>query len=92
MAPQVKLQHAFDSLYEYCRDNEFKGWDLFDGLNSKLFRVSPFYRSKFLRLAWIQFFKRSPVNFRKVTERGAVEKKLWEMFKMEEIKKNLLLR
>ncbi len=58
---------AFNTLYEYCRRVEFKGWDLFDGLNSKLFRFSPFYRSKFLRLAWIQFFKRSPVNLRKIT-------------------------
>jgi hypothetical protein len=61
------VQQAFNTLHKYCRRIEFRGWDLFDGLNSKLFRRSPFYRSKFLRLAWIQFFKRSPVNLRKIT-------------------------
>lgn len=55
---------SFESLHRYCHDNEYKGWDLFDGLNSKLLRVTPLFRIKLLRLAWIQFFKRSPVNLR----------------------------
>jgi hypothetical protein len=67
MGAELMVQQAFNRLHKYCRRIEFKGWDLFDGLNSKLFRPSPFYRSKFLRLAWIQFFKHSPVNFRKIT-------------------------
>ena len=30
------------------------------------FKKTPFYQSDLIRLAWIQFFKRSPVNFRKL--------------------------
>ena len=52
--------------YEYLKKNDFLGWDVFDGLNSKVFRTLPFYRSRLLRLAWIQFFKRSPVNLRRL--------------------------
>lgn len=57
---------AFNQLDCHVKKEAFKGWDLFDGLNSKLFRATPLYRNAFLRLAWIQFFKRSPVNFRKI--------------------------
>lgn len=58
---------AFERLHGYCRGNDYMGWDNFDGLNSVLFRKSPLYRSSFLRLAWTQFFKRSPVNLRPIT-------------------------
>jgi peptidoglycan/xylan/chitin deacetylase (PgdA/CDA1 family) len=57
---------SFQALVDYCKRNDFVGWDVFDGLNSRIFLNSPFYRSKLLRLAWIQFFKRSPVNFRRL--------------------------
>ena len=43
------------------------GWDIFDGLNSKVFKSIPIIRSNRLaRLVWIQFFKRSLINFRKI--------------------------
>lgn len=58
------IEASFQALSAYCKRYEFRGWDLFDGLNSKLLSATPFYRSKLIRLAWIQFFKRSPVNFR----------------------------
>ncbi|MDR1583164.1 MAG: glycoside hydrolase family 127 protein [Prevotellaceae bacterium] len=52
-------------LREYCEKENFKGYDPFDGLNSKFFRALPYIRNNRLcRLAWLQFFKRSPVNFR----------------------------
>lgn len=60
------IEKGFDSLYRYIQQEGYKGWDLFDGLNSTIFRTSPFYRSKLFRLAWIQFFKRSPINCRKM--------------------------
>jgi len=44
----------------------FSGWDPFDGLNSGLLKNNPVYKSKIFRLGWIQFFKRCPVNFRKI--------------------------
>jgi hypothetical protein len=61
------IQQALSRLHSYCQKEEHKGWDLFDGLNSWIFKLSPFYKSQILRLAWIQFFKRSPINFRRIT-------------------------
>lgn len=61
------LEKSLQSLYQFIKQEEYCGWDLFDGLNSKIFKCAPFYRSQILRLAWIQFFKRSPINFRKIT-------------------------
>lgn len=55
---------SFSNMLDRCRIDDFQGWDLFDGLNSKVFQVTPMYRSRALRLAWIQFFKRSFVNLR----------------------------
>lgn len=58
---------SFDNLKSYCENEEFKGWDPYDGLNSRLFQSIPIIRSsRFFRLAWIQLFKRSPINFRKI--------------------------
>ena len=61
------IEKSFIKLEEYCRSEAFKGYDPFDGLNSKLFDYLPFLRkSRLFKLIWIQFFKRSPVNFRKI--------------------------
>lgn len=58
------LEQAFLKLKQYCENQNFKGWDPYDGLNSRIFQALPLKRSSFLRLAWIQLFKRSPINFR----------------------------
>ncbi|HEU4573718.1 MAG TPA: hypothetical protein VFS36_01845 [Chitinophagaceae bacterium] len=72
MMSQNDLLASFNKLKLYCEDQGYSGWDPYDGLNSKLFQVIPFLpNSKFARLAWIQFFKRSAINFRKV---ASVEK------------------
>lgn len=61
------IEKSFLKLEEYCRSEAFKGYDPYDGLNSKLFDYLPFLRkSRLFKLIWIQFFKRSPVNFRKI--------------------------
>jgi len=61
------IEKSFIKLEEYCRSEAFKGYDPYDGLNSKLFVYLPFLRkSRLFKLIWIQFFKRSPVNFRKI--------------------------
>jgi hypothetical protein len=62
-----KTEQSFDRLYRYCQKKNYKGWDNFDGLNSTLFKKSYLYRFNLCRLIWIQFFKRSPINFRSVT-------------------------
>ncbi len=58
---------SFLRLKNYCEKLDYKGWDPYDGLNSRLFQSIPMLRNnKMARLAWIQFFKRSPLNFRKL--------------------------
>ena len=61
-----KIAESFKALKKYCELNQFKGWDPYDGLNSKFFQSLPIKKSRFFRLAWIQFFKKSPINFRKL--------------------------
>lgn len=51
-------------LLETQRAECFAGYDPFDFLNSKLLQATPFYRSKWLRLAWLQLGKRLPINLR----------------------------
>ena len=60
----VTLQAAHHHLWKWCRTQGLAGYDPFDGLNSRLFQATPLRKSRTARLAWIQFHKRSPVNFR----------------------------
>jgi hypothetical protein len=62
------IEESFDKLKEYCEKQSFKGYDPYDGLNSTTFNSIPFISSNRLaRLAWIQFFKRSPINLRSLS-------------------------
>ncbi len=66
MQKGIDIQHSFVQLKAYCEQSAFKGYDPYDGLNSPLFQHLPFIsKNKYCRLAWIQFFKRSPIDFRK---------------------------
>ncbi|MBQ2484392.1 MAG: delta-aminolevulinic acid dehydratase, partial [Muribaculaceae bacterium] len=61
------LHSSLLRLKEYCEQEQFKGWDPYDGLNSRLFQVLPFFKhSALCRLVVIQGFKRCPVNLRRV--------------------------
>lgn len=56
---------SFNRLKSYCEQEEFKGYDPYDGLNSKLFNAIPVVnKNRYSRLVWIQAFKRSPINLR----------------------------
>ena len=57
---------AHRELWNYCRAHYFAGYDPYDGLNSRLFQSTALKNSRFTRLAWTQFFKRSAVNFRRL--------------------------
>ena len=57
---------SFRRLKTYCEVENYKGWDPYDGLNSKIFQAAPLKHWALARLAWIQGFKRSPINFRKL--------------------------
>lgn len=57
----------YRSLRSYCEAEGFKGWDPYDGLNSKVFQALPFLKhSALCRLIVIQGFKRCPFNLRKL--------------------------
>jgi hypothetical protein len=51
-------------LLDYCRKNDWAGYDPYDALNSRLFAATPFYRSRICRIAATQVLKRLPINIR----------------------------
>jgi len=58
---------SFNLLKSYCEKEQYKGWDPFDGLNSKVFQSLPYFKhSAFWRLCVIQGFKRNPINLRRI--------------------------
>lgn len=58
---------SFIQLRDYCEKEQYKGWDPYDGLNSKVFQALPFFKNSALcRLVLIQTFKRNPVNLRRI--------------------------
>lgn len=64
-------QHFVDRVVELnarllgsIQAEKFAGYDPFDSLNSKLLQATPLYRNQWVRLAWLQLGKRSPVNLR----------------------------
>src|ERR1035437_755068 len=60
-----KIEQSFIKLKNYCTSESFKGYDPYDGLNSTFFQAIPFIsKNRRARLAWIQLFKRSPLNLR----------------------------
>ena len=60
-----EVQDSLSRLQSYCMQEDFKGYDPYDGLTSSFFQSIPFISSnRVSRLAWIQFFKRSTINFR----------------------------
>ncbi len=60
-----KISDSFNRLKAYCESEDFRGWDPYDGLNSRVFQALPLInKNSFARLFWIQLFKRNPVNLR----------------------------
>lgn len=61
----MQIIDSFVSLRDYCEKEEFRGWDPYDGLNSRIFQAIPFFfKSALCRLVVIQGFKHSPINLR----------------------------
>lgn len=59
-----KLINLNSRLLDGIRAEQFAGYDPFDMLNSRLLQATPLYRNEWVRLAWLQLGKRSPVNLR----------------------------
>lgn len=61
------LIDSFMRLKSYCETEDYKGWDPYDGLKSKVANaLLPLKHSAILRLCIIQGFKRCPVNLRRI--------------------------
>lgn len=58
------LRQAISQLVDYCRKNNWAGYDPYDGLNSRIFGGIPWLHRRLPRLAFIQAMKRSPLNVR----------------------------
>jgi hypothetical protein len=48
----------------YCGKNNWAGFDPYDALNSRVFNLTPFVKSRVCRIAITQIMKRLPVNLR----------------------------
>lgn len=61
----IKQLNTFNRLRNYCEKERFKGWDPYDGLNSQIIQLFPIRKiPAFLRLLFIQGFKRIPFHIR----------------------------
>lgn len=67
MTKKQLILNSFQHLQSYCESEHFKGWDPYDGLNSRVFQALPLLKnSAFCREVVIQGFKRCPINLRKI--------------------------
>ena len=41
LVADIQFRQAYDTLSNYIKKGNFQGWDLFDGLNSQIFKHSP---------------------------------------------------
>jgi hypothetical protein len=57
-------KEAAAKVLAYCLGNDWAGYDPYDALNSKIFKVLPFLNARLPRLALTQTIKRSPFNLR----------------------------
>lgn len=62
-----------DAIESTSLSERFKGHDPFDGLNSPIIKKTILGKNKFIRLVWLQFFKRNPINLRKLVGIKKVE-------------------
>jgi hypothetical protein len=59
----MSISSSLENLKSFVEKENYKGWDPYDGLNSKfLYSIPLASKSSFVRLAWIQVFKRLPFN------------------------------
>ena len=59
----TSIRAASAALDAWIEDNDFRGWDPHDGLNSPILHALSF-GSRNIGIAWLQMVKRSPVNIR----------------------------
>lgn len=67
IAPE-NLKSTTLALLSYCQANHWEGYDPYDALNSRVFRVLPLLDSRVSRIALTQVLKRSPLNPRSLLQ------------------------
>jgi hypothetical protein len=60
------LEAVILKLLVYCRANDWAGYDPYDALNSKIFKLLPLLNFRVPRLVVTQVLKRSPINVRRL--------------------------
>lgn len=60
------IRKATINLFDYCRLNNWSGYDPYDGLSSPIFDWFPFLQNRYARLMFIQFMKRLKINLRTI--------------------------
>ena len=58
------IKESITKLLAYCKQNKWAGYDPYDALNSRIFRCTPFCKSRICILILVQFMKRFPINLR----------------------------
>ncbi|HEX5412886.1 MAG TPA: hypothetical protein VFZ27_13635 [Terriglobia bacterium] len=64
LAIRAQCEDAVRKLVDYCRATDWAGYDPYDALNSRVYRILPFLHSRLPRLVLTQALKRSPINLR----------------------------
>lgn len=59
-----KIREPTVKLLDYCKKNNWAGFDPYDALNSRVFASTPFFKSRICRIGITQIMKRLPVNLR----------------------------
>lgn len=62
----LSVEQTASRLLEYCRRNDWAGYDPYDALNSRLFLNTPLNKSKWCRIVFTQVMKRLPINLRPI--------------------------
>lgn len=61
---RARVETVLVRLEQYCRSHDWKGFDPYDALNSRVFDRTALVRSRTARIAFTQLLKRSPLNLR----------------------------
>lgn len=62
--PLDELDVIVMRLLDYCKKNNWAGFDPYDALNSRLLTGTPLLKSRICRIAFTQIIKRLPINIR----------------------------
>jgi hypothetical protein len=63
---KISVKNSLFELLNYCKKNEWTGYDPYDALNSKIFNNIPFFDFRLARLGFTQVTKRLPFNIRRL--------------------------